>query len=330
MDKALKAVAYSRAMSRHVFDFLLLPEFSFIGFAALVEPLRIANRFNPGAYAWRMVSVDGAPVTASNGIALHPEARLSDASSASVVFAIASFNPLQHTTQSICRQLQKRVQQGQTLGAIDTGCFVLAEAGLLQGESVTLHWEAVPAFQERYPRMAVQGEARFVLSPRLMASAGAMASVDMVLEVISRDHGNALALQVSEQLVSGWVRERTDHQRLQISARYKVHNAKVVQVIEQMEQHLEDALPSEALAAHVHITRRQLERLFQDHLQVSPVQFYLRLRVERARHLLRQTSMGVIEVGLACGFASASAFSRAYRRHFGVAPSDDRKEKPHP
>jgi len=316
-------------MSRHVFDFLLLPEFSFIGFAALVEPLRIANRFKPGAYAWRMVSVDGAPVTASNGIALHPEARLSDASSASVVFAIASFNPLQHTTQSICRQLQQRVQQGQTLGAIDTGCFVLAEAGLLQGESVTLHWEAVPAFQERYPRIAVQGEARFVLSPKLMASAGAMASVDMVLEVITRDHGNALALQVSEQLVSGWVRERTDHQRLQISARYKVHNAKVVQVIEQMEQHLEDALPSETLAAHVHITRRQLERLFQDHLQVSPVQFYLRLRVERARHLLRQTSMGVIEVGLACGFASASAFSRAYRRQYEVAPSEDRKEKPH-
>jgi len=316
-------------MSRHVFDFLLLPEFSFIGFAALVEPLRIANRYKPGAYAWRMVSEDGLPVTASNGIALHPEARLSDASEASVVFAIASFNPLQHCSQSICRQLQKRVQQGQTLGAIDTGCFVLAEAGLLQGESVTLHWEAVPAFQERYPRIAMQGEARFVLSPRLMASAGAMASVDMMLEVISRDHGNALALQVSEQLVSGWVRERTDHQRLQISARYKVHNAKVVQVIEQMEQHLEDALPSEALAAQVFITRRQLERLFQDHLQVSPVQFYLRLRVERARHLLRQTSMGVIEIGLACGFASASAFSRAYRRHYGVAPSDDRTEKPH-
>ena len=314
-------------MSRHVFDFLLLPEFSFIGFAALVEPLRIANRFLPGAYAWRMVSEDGQPVTASNGIALHPEARLSDPSQASVVFAIASFNPLQHTSQSLCRQLQKRVQQGQRLGAIDTGCFVLAEAGLLQDASVTLHWEAVPAFQERYPQITVQGESRFTLSPQLMTSAGAMASVDMMLEVISRDHGNALALQVSEQLVSGWVRERAEHQRLQISARYKVHNARVVQVIERMEQHLEEALPSDTLAAQVHITRRQLERLFQDHLQTSPVQFYLRLRLERARHLLRQTSMGVIEVGLACGFASASAFSRAYRRKYGVAPSEDRREK---
>ncbi len=313
-------------MSRHVFDFLLLPEFSFIGFAALVEPLRIANRFKPGAYQWRMVSMDGLPVTASNGIALHPQARLSDPSQASVVFAIASFNPLHCYSPEIARQLQQRVLQGMTLGAVDTGCFVLAEAHLLKGESVTLHWEAVPAFQERYPLIAVQGEARFTLSPRLMTSAGAMASVDLMLEVISRDHGRDLALQVSEQLVSGWVRERADHQRLQISARYKVHNAKVVQVIEQMEQHLEAPLSSDELAQPIGVTRRQLERLFQEHLALSPLQLYLRLRLERARHLLRQTSMGVIEVGLACGFGSASAFSRAYRQHYATAPSADRKE----
>ena len=313
-------------MTSPVFDFLLLPEFSFIGFAALVEPLRIANRFKPGAYQWRMVSANGLPVTASNGIDLHPKARLADPSDASVVFAVASFNPLQHFTQDIGRQIQRRVARGASLGAIDTGCFVLAEAGLLKGERVTLHWEAVPAFQERYPLIAVQGELRYTLSPTLMTSAGAMASVDMMLEVISRDHGNALALLVSEQLVSGWVRERADHQRLQISARYKVHNAKVVQVIEHMEQQLETPLSSDTLAAQIGVTRRQLERLFQDHLQVSPLQFYLRLRLERARHLLRQTSMGVIEIGLACGFASASAFSRAYRRHYAIAPSDDRKE----
>jgi AraC family carnitine catabolism transcriptional activator len=316
-------------MNRQVFDFLLLPEFSFIGFAALVEPLRIANRFKPGAYQWRMVSMDGLPVTASNGIDLHPQARLEDPSDASVVFAIASFNPLQHFTPAMGRLLQKRVQQGTHLGAIDTGCFVLAEAGLLKGERVTLHWEAVPAFQERYPLIHVQGELRFTLSPTLMTSAGAMASVDLMLEVISRDHGNALALLVSEQLVSGWVRDRADHQRLQISARYKVHNAKVVQVIEHMEQQLEAPLSSDTLATQIGVTRRQLERLFQDHLEVSPLQFYLRLRLERARHLLRQTSMGVIEIGLACGFASASAFSRAYRRQYAVAPSEDRKEKSH-
>ena len=312
-----------------VFDFLLLPEFSFIGFAALVEPLRIANRFQPGAYQWRMVSSDGQPVTASNGIALHPEARLADLSDASVVFAIASFNPLNHYSTAIGRLLQQRVQQGASLGAIDTGCFVLAEAGLLKGQSVTLHWEAVPAFQERYPQVQVQGEVRFTLSPHLMTSAGAMASIDLMLEVICRDHGNALALQVSEQLVSGWVRERADHQRLQISARYKVHNAKVVQVIGRMEQHIETPVSSDALATPIGVTRRQLERLFQEHMGVSPLQFYLRLRLERARHLLRQSSMGVIEIGLACGFASASVFSRAYRRQYAAAPSEDRKEKPH-
>jgi AraC family carnitine catabolism transcriptional activator len=313
----------------HDFDFLLLPEFSFIGFAALVEPLRIANRFKADAYRWRTVSTEGAPVTASNGIALQTQARLSDHSDCRCVFAISSFNPLRYYTPEIGRQLRTRMQKGAVLGAIDTGCFILAEARLINGASVTLHWEAIPAFKERYPQVFVQNESRFTIAPALMTSAGAMASVDLMLEIISRDYGSELALLVSEQLVSGWVRERSDDQRLKISARYQVHNAKVTQVISDMEQHLELPLSIDALALRIGVTRRQLERLFQDHLSASPVHFYQQLRLGRARHLLRQSSMDVIEVAIACGFASASAFSRAYRRQFNVAPSNDRKEKPH-
>lgn len=311
---------------RPCFDFLLMPEFSFIGFAALVEPLRIANRFKADAYAWRMVSVDGQPVTASNGIALHPQARLADASDSDCIFVITSFNPLRHYVPEIGRQLRTRVQQGTALGAIDTGCFILAQAGLLKGATVTLHWEAVPAFKELFAQVEVRDEARFTIAPRLLTSAGAMASVDLMLEVISRDHGSELALLVSEQLVSGWVRDREDHQRLQVSARYKVHNAKVAQVIALMEQRLEAPLSSDALALKLGITRRQLERLFQEHLDTSPVNFYLRLRLGRARHLLRQSSLDVTEIALACGFSSASAFSRAYRRQYALAPRQDRQE----
>ncbi len=310
-----------------MFDFLLLPEFSFIGFAALVEPLRIANRFKPGAYQWRIVTANGLPVTASNGIALHPQAALADPSDSTCIFAISSFNPLRHYSAEIGLQLRNRVQKGAMLGAIDTGCFVLAEAQLINAATVTLHWEAVPAFRERFLQVQVQEEARFTISPKLMTSAGAMASIDLMLEVISRDHGNALALQVSEQLVSGWVRDRTDHQRLQIAARYQVHNAKVTHTIDFMEQHLESPLSSDALALRIGVTRRQLERLFQEHLGVTPVHFYMGLRLNRARHLLRQSSMDVIEIAMACGFASASAFSRAYRRQFSIAPREDRAAK---
>jgi AraC family carnitine catabolism transcriptional activator len=311
---------------RPCFDFLLLPEFSFIGFAALVEPLRIANRFKADAYDWRIVSADGLPVTASNGIALHPQARLSDASDSGCLFVIASFNPLRHFSPELGRLLRIRAQKGTALGAIDTGCFILAQAGLLKGATVTLHWEAVPAFKELFAQVEVRDEARFTIAPQLLTSAGAMASVDLMLEVISRDYGSELALLVSEQLVSGWVRDREDHQRLQVSARYKVHNSKVAQVIALMEQRLEAPLSSDALALRLGITRRQLERLFQEHLGTSPVNFYLRLRLARARHLLRQSSLDVTEIALACGFGSASAFARAYRRKFDTAPGKDRQE----
>lgn len=311
---------------RPQFDFLLLPEFSFIGFAALLEPLRIANRYRPGAYQWRLLSMDGQPVAASNGIALHPQARLGDGPVGTVLFAIASFHPLRHYTAALGRHLRLAAQQGCGLGAIDTGCYVLAEAGLLQGASITLHWEAIAAFRERYPGIAVQDQARYTLAPGRMTSAGGTASVDLMLAVIAQDLGREVALQVSEQLVSGWVRERGEHQRLQVSTRYRVHNAKVVRAISLMEQNLEDPLTSEVLARPMGITRRQLERLFQEHMDCSPVGFYLRLRLERARYLLRQSSMSIIDIGLACGFASASAFSRAYRRAYGVAPRDDREE----
>ena len=315
------------------FDFLLLPEFSFIGFAALLEPLRIANRFRPASYDWRLVSADGLPVRASNGIALHPQVSLPELLGAGrqdpdrTLFAIASFHPLQHFTPAIGQQLRQAVAQGYGLGAIDTGCYILAESQLLKGSTVTLHWEAIAAFRERYPSIEVQDRARFTLCPQLMTSAGGMASVDLMLDVIARDLGRDISLQVSEQLVSGSVRERSDHQRLQVAARYQVHNARVIRCIDWMEQHLENPLSSDALAQQVGVTRRQLERLFEEHMATSPVNFYLGLRLERARHLLRQSGMDITEIALACGFASASAFSRAYRRSYGCAPREDRQEK---
>jgi AraC family carnitine catabolism transcriptional activator len=129
---------------------------------------------------------------------------------------------------------------------------------------------------------------------------------------------------VSEQFLHGPVRSPSEHQRTEVVARFGVHDKKLVQAIQTMQAHLEEVLAIDALAAAMDVTRRQMERLFAAHLQVSPAAFYLSLRLDRARQLLEQSDMGVMAIAVACGFSGPSHFSRAYRRRFGVRPKDER------
>lgn len=306
-----------------VFRFLLLPEFSAIGFLSALEPLRVVNRFLENAYQWRLLSLDGGPVTASNGMSLNVDGSIDGAGSSEAVIVAASYNPLAHYQRALQVWLHGAWQAGAVLGALDTGAFVLAEARLLGNRPVTLHWEAKAAFLERYPALHVTDDL-FLINDRYMTCAGGTSAIDMMLALIAQEHGKSMAAVVSEQLVLGRIRDQADHQRMQIATRYGVHNSHAVRVIEAMEQHIEEPLAPEELAALIGVSRRQLERLFRSHLEQTPAHFYLCLRLARARELMQQTALSVMAICVACGFGSASCFSRAYRKQFGVSPRVDR------
>ncbi|SAL72128.1 transcriptional regulator [Caballeronia terrestris] len=305
------------------FCFLLLPEFSSIGFMSAIEPLRVANRFSGALYQWHILSADGGPVAASNGISLNAEGSFDTVKDASAVFVVAGFEPLKCYTREIGDWLRRLDRAGVTLGGIDTGSFLLAEAGLLEHKRATVHWEAASAFKERYPSLEVSQEL-FEIDERRITCAGGTASIDLMLDVIARRHGAELAAQVSEQFVLGRIRQRSDHQRMEIAARYGIHNRKLIQVIGVMEQHMEEPLSPDELAESISVTRRQLERLFCSALKDTPTHFYLGLRLTRARELLQQTDMSIMAVCVACGFESPSHFSRTYRVRFGTSPRHDR------
>lgn len=305
--------------------FLLLPEFSVMGFVSALEPLRVANRFRGNLYRWHILSTDGGPVTASNGMSLNAEGAFEALASANTLFIVSGFNPLDYYTPALGAWLRKLDRAGTMLGAIDTGCFMLAEAGLLQHQKLTLHWEAISAFLERYPALSPSvTQELFEIDGKRITCAGGTASIDMMLALIGRKHGNELATAVSEQFVLGRIRNQSDHQRMQIAVRYGVHNKKTIQVISEMEQHMEEPLSTDTLATAIGVTRRQLERLFCTHLKDTPSHFYLCLRLDRARQLLQQTEMSIIEISVACGFESPSYFSRTYRTRFNNSPKQDR------
>jgi len=303
--------------------FLLLPAFSMMGFVSAIEPLRVANRFRPNTYRWQVITPDGASVVASNGMSLNADAALAEPASVRLVIVVAGFEPLACYDAALGGWLRAVVRSGGTVGAVDTGVFALAEAGVAGSGPVTLHWEAQAAFLERYPAIAVTQEL-FEIGARCITCAGGTAAIDLMLARIAVRHGHALAAQVSEQFVLGRIRSPSDHQRLEIATRYQVHNAKVVQVIRLMQQHIEDPLEPDDLARLIDVTRRQLERLFATHLSDTPGHFYAGLRLEAARGLLQDSDLGIMAIGVACGFGSPSHFSRSYRALFGRSPKEER------
>ncbi|MCU1735214.1 MULTISPECIES: GlxA family transcriptional regulator [unclassified Pseudomonas] len=306
------------------FHFLLLPGFSALGFISALEPLRVANRFRAGLYRWRVLSLDGGAVLASNGMSVNADGPLEPLGKGATLLVVAGFEPLQSYGPTLAHWLRKLDHDGVVLGGIDTGTLVLAEAGLLDGHRVTLHWEALDAFKERYPRLEATQEL-FEVDRRRITSAGGTASIDLMLDLIAQAHGAELAIQVSEQFVLGRIRPRQDHQRMQIASRYGISNSKLVQVIGAMERNTEVPLNTLDLAGSVQVSRRQLERLFRLYLNDTPSGFYLRLRLDKARQLLRQTEMSVLEVSIACGFDSPSYFTRSYRARFQRCPREDRR-----
>lgn len=306
------------------FRLLLLPGFSAIGFISAIEPLRVANRFRGPLYHWQVLSVDGGPITASNGMSVNADGPVGPVPAGCTVLVVAGFEPLKHYAAALQQWLRRLARDGAVLGGIDTGAFVLARAGVLEGYRATLHWEAVEAFRESFPAIATTQEL-FEIDRERITCAGGTASIDLMLDLIARAHGSELAIQVSEQFVLGRIRPPKDHQRMQITARYGTTNKKLVQVIGEMERQTEPPLSTLELAAGVKVTRRQLERLFRLHLGQTPSNFYLGLRLDKARQLLRQTEMSVTEISIACGFELPSYFARRYKGRFGKRPRDDRR-----
>lgn len=308
------------------FAFFLVPQYSMIALLSAIEPLRIANRLSgQQLYSWMLVTENGSTVPASNGMTLLTDMSMKDVDVDVVTKLIvcSSFNPEDYDNKVTFNWFKLLSRKGIVIGALDTGCHILARAGLLDGYQVTMHWEAVPAFQEEFPNISVVDKL-FEIDRNRISCAGGIAALDMVLHIIQDIHGRELALGVSEQCINAKIRDESDQQREKLSIRLGIHNAKLLKIIEVMNDNLENPLSSQELALYVHISVRQLERLFKQHLEDTPSGYYLKLRLECSRQLLQQSAMNVMEISIASGFNSSSHFSRAYRSHFGVSPKSDR------
>jgi len=305
--------------------FLLVPQFSMMAFSAAIEPLRSANRMGERQlFEWRLISVDGEPVVASNGIPIAVQESLDQLSKIDVLVVCAGLQPVQFGRgHKIHHHLRRLARHGSVVGAISSGSFILADAGLLAGRRCTVHWEYADAFRSRYPKLKVTQDL-YVVDRDVFTCSGGTAALDMMLHFISEASEPKLALAVAEQFIHPHIRKQEDHQRLELHTRYGIDNPKLVEIISLMEGALEDPLEVREIADRLGVSTRQVERLFREHIGATPKTFYLRLRLARARTLLRHTLSPIRLVALECGFASTSHFCHAYKRVFGLAPTYER------
>jgi transcriptional regulator GlxA family with amidase domain len=316
------------------FVFFLVPDFTMVAFATALEPLRIANRMiGYEAYRWRLASADGKPVEASNGVpcgvdtSLEEERRkMAGPDRPSMVIVCSGINVEQYQNRSTFAWLREEYNRGVAIGGLCTGAHVLAAAGLLSNKRCAIHWENLPGFAEAFPKANVFADL-FEVDQNIFTCAGGTAALDMMLKLIGDDFDDNLVNRVCEQVLTDRVRSPTDRQRLPLRARLGVQNAKVLSIIELMEGNLSEPLSLIEVADHVGLSRRQIERLFRTEMGRSPARYYLEIRLDRARHLLIQSSMPVVEVAVACGFVSASHFSKCYRELYSRSPQQERVDR---
>ncbi len=295
-----------------------------LSFAGAIEPLRIANRIGGRTlYTWALAGEGGDVATCSNGAAFKLDMGLDELSREDVVLVCGGVDVQEATTRSVLNWLRREARRGVTVGGLCTASYALAKAGLLDGRKATIHWENQDSFLEEFEEVNLT-KSVFVVDGNRLSTAGGTASIDLMLKLLADDHGETLANTVADQLIYSSIRTDQDTQRLSIPTRIGVRHPKLSSVIQKMEQDIEEPISPAALAKAVGMSTRQLERLFRRYLNRSPKRYYMELRLQKARNLLMQTDMSVINVALACGFASPSHFSKCYRSHYNTTPYRER------
>jgi AraC family transcriptional regulator, glycine betaine-responsive activator len=310
------------------FAFLTLPRYSMIALSNAVEPLRMANTLTGQTlYEWVIASPDGESTAASNGLQLAPTVALEQLGAVDILFVCGGVRVQEAVSPKIIAALKRLGERRVALGALCTGGYALAKAGLLDKYRATIHWENLSALREEFPRIQLSDQLFSIDRDRFTCSGG-VAPLDLMLHLIEAKLGARLSQLISEQFIVDRVRDARDRQYVPLRAQIGVSHESLIKVAQLMEENIEKPLSLDEIAAATGLSRRQIERLFKRHLNCVPKRYYLQMRLRRARELLLQTSMPIIDITTACGFQSPPHFSRCYRAQFGCPPSAERAGRP--
>lgn len=305
--------------------FVLLPGYALMSYASAMEPLRAANLLaGQENYHIRHFSPAGGMAVASSGTAISTEPIAKADADLQIVLVCAGGDPSQWSYPRLFDRLRFLARAGVRVGGISGGPYVLAAAGLLANKRFTVHWEHAPALMEAFPDL-VPEKSRYVIDANRITCGGGIAPMDMMHALIAEQMGGEFARRVSDWFLHTHIGAASEGQRASLAETYGTNNRILLAVLDKMESSPETPLDRRAMARFAGVSERHLNRLFKSHLGEGYLKTYLRIRIEYAGRLLRQSALTVAEVAMACGFSSASHFSRTFQSIKGYPPSRARQ-----
>ncbi|MGO4439016.1 GlxA family transcriptional regulator [Rhizobium sp. RAF56] len=306
-------------------DVLALPETTLILLAAVIEPLRAANRIaGRTIYRWRILTPEGEAVETASQLAVPADGAFRPEGDTAPLFVLASYNWRRSATSTLKMQLSRTARHRTMIAGIEAGTWLLAEASLLDNVSATTHWEDFEEFAAAYPQVRMVQE-RFVIDGKRITTGGSLPTIDLMLDIIRRRQGYSLAHEVTRLFIYQQAAFPAADRGLPSTTGLRIRDARVAHAVRLMEEHVEQPLLLARLARRVGVSARTLQALFQENLGVAPHVHYLALRLNAARRNVIETKVPFADIAAATGFNSSSAFARSYRAHFGESASDTRK-----
>lgn len=304
--------------------FALLPHFTMMALSAAIEPLRMANHLSGKTlYRWSLISRDGQPVKASDGLTVNVDCSYTHAEPFDAVIMCGGVAIKEVVSKIDTNWLNSLDRKRLTLGGICTGSYALAKAGLLDSITCTIHWELLASWQEDFPKINSTNQL-FTIENKRWCSSGGTAPMDLILSIVGRAYGKQLQMSICEMFSHKEMRDESEMQRIPLQHLVGANQSKLQDIVRLMEANIEEPLSLDELAFLVGLSRRQLERLFQKYLHCSPHKYYMQIRLTRARQLIKQTNISIIEVAICCGFVSTPHFSKCYRKTFKIPPREER------
>ncbi len=310
-------------VSRQV-GFVLLPGFSLLAQACALEPLHVANLLaGERLYTPLTFGLDERAVKSAAELALSPHSVAGDDTGELDMLFVCAPASVAGDPVALLSWLARLAGRGVALGGIAGGTEVLARAGVLDGYRATLPWQSAESFVQAHPAVRVSQQL-FEIDRDRLTCGGGTAAMDMMMTLIAQHHGQPLAERISEHFVCERIRMGDEPQHVPLRSRLGHAPQSLIDAVTLMESNIEEPLTTHELSTHLGISRRQLERLFKKYLQAVPSRYYLDLRLQQARKLLRESDQAVGDIALQTGFSSGAHFSTAYRNHFGMTPREER------
>jgi len=309
------------------FVLFLLPDLSMMSLASMIEPMRSLNRLlNKTAYIWKLASLRGGQVFTSNGIGMETLAVDEALEGADYLFVCGGSRVKHGEKPAHMSFLRKAARSSRVLGALSTGSYLLARAGLLNGYRCTIHWESRPAFREDFPQLDCTNNL-FEIDRNRFTCSGGTAALDMMLFLIEKEHGRELAGAVANQFHHERIREGQTNQLGGSQQLFERLPIGLRTVIRAMLDNIEDPISMPELASEIDLSVRQLQRLFLQYTGMTPHRYYVKIRLQQARELLLYSDRSIIEVAVCTGFTSSSHFATSYKRVYAIRPSDTRLQQ---